>query len=299
VGLPRNEMDIKLEQLHVFLAVVKYHSFSEAALHLGVSKVAVSKTISKLERELTCALFTRTTRKLSLTDNGRNLMNHADNILSATSDLKDAFSSYQAQPQGMLRVMSTAYFGEKYLIPNIAQFQKLYPDLGIELIFEERFPHLEKEQIDIFIGASMPGYDELVRKQFSTTRYVMCASKKYLKQYGTPQKPEDLLKHRYITHSMRQPDNILSFDGAPDLNINPILRLNDANALLQCALNHIGIIKIHDYKVKSEIQNNKLIEILPKYHKKSWPLYLFYTHKKYTPKKIRVMLDFLEGIFST
>jgi len=289
-------MNIKLEQLHVFLTVVKYHSFSEAALHLGVSKVAISKTISKLESELSCTLLTRTTRKLSLTNNGRNLVNHADNVLAATNDLKDAFSSFQSQPQGTLRVMSTAYFGEKYLLPNIQRFQKLYPDLSIELIFEERFPHLEKEQIDIFIGASMPGYDGLVRKQFATTRYVMCASKKYLKQYGTPKKPEDLLEHRYITHSMRQPDNILKFDGAPDLNINPVLRINDANALMQCALNHIGIIKIHDYKAKAEIEDNKLIEILSQYHKKSWPLYLFYTHKKYTPKKVRVMLDFWETI---
>tara|TARA_R110002110_G_scaffold404606_1_gene623161 strand:+ start:195186 stop:196064 length:879 start_codon:yes stop_codon:yes gene_type:complete len=289
-------MNIKLEQLHVFLTVVKYHSFSAASIRLGISKVAVSKTISTLEKELGCTLFNRTTRKLNITEQGINLEQHANNILAASAELTDAFTRYQAQPQGTLRIMSTAYFGEKYLIPNIHKFQTLYPELQLELIFEERFPHLEKEQIDIFIGASMPGYDGLVRKQFTQTRYIMCASKSYLKQHGTPQKPEDLFNHHYITHSMRQPDNVLSFDGHPDITLNPTLRINDANGLMQCALNNLGIIKIHDYKVKEALASQQLIEILSQYHKKTWPVYLFYTHKKYTPKKTRVMLDFLEGI---
>lgn len=287
-------MKLKLEQLHLFKQVADHNSFTAAGAVLGISKVAVSKQISQLELTLKVSLFKRTTRKLALTTQGEMLYQHCLEVLQQVQNLEDAFSALQNSPAGHLKIMITPHFAEHFLIPHLAEFLEYYPDIKVEILLEERFPHLEKENIDIFIGASMPGYDDLVRKQIATTHYVLCASPEYLKKQGTPHTPKDLMKHQYLTHVMRTPSDVISFSKGETVKIHPILSLNDTKALLQCAINHMGIVKLHDYVVKDALQEGKLVEILAPYHEEKIPIYLFYTYRKFLPHTIRVLLDFIE-----
>lgn len=286
----------KLEQLHLFLLAAKLGNFSKAAEKLGISKVAVSKSIGLLEKQLSCTLFERSTRKLTLTEAGHHLLQHAEAVLQASNELANAFSEYQTKPSGKLKLMITPYFAEHLLLPNIGRFIEAYPNLRIEMVIEERFPHLKKENIDLFIGSNMTGYDELVGIPIFKTRYVMCASPKYLQQSDILEKPEDLLSHHYITHSMRKPSNELSFDNGPAFTIDPYLIVNSTRALMICAHQHLGIIKVHEYVARNALEDNTLVEVLPDYHKKTFPIKMFYTYEKYLPQKTRLMVEFFKSL---
>ncbi|MCS5708738.1 LysR family transcriptional regulator [Candidatus Berkiella cookevillensis] len=288
-------MKLKLEQLHLFKQVADSNSFTAAATILGISKVAVSKQIAQLELILKVPLFERTTRKLALTPQGEMLYQHSVAVLQQVQNLEDAFSALQSTPSGNVRIMVTPHFAEYFLLPHLPEFLSTYPEVKIEILLEERFPHLEKENIDIFMGSSMPGYDNLVRKQIAQTRYVLCASPQYLERYGTPHTPKDLIKHRYLTHTMRRPSDVIHFSKGEDLKVSPILSLNDTKALLQCAINHMGIVKLHDYVVQEMLCQKKLIALLPSYHEETIPIYLFYTYRKFLPNTMRVLLDFIEA----
>jgi DNA-binding transcriptional LysR family regulator len=145
----------------------------------------------------------------------------------------------------------------------------------------------------LVIGMSISGPPESIQKTISKTRYAICASPLYLEKFGTPQKPIDLVNHHYLTHGMRQPNHILTFGENHSITLDPILRLNDANALLTCALNGLGIVKLHYYMVKDALKEKKLIEILAPYNQEIYPIYLCYSQNRYLSPKIRHFIDFL------
>jgi DNA-binding transcriptional LysR family regulator len=105
-------------------------------------------------------------------------------------------------------------------------------------------------------------------------------------------KPEDLIKHHYITHSMRVPADVLSFDNGQEIQIKPALWLNDAQAMLMCAIQDMGIVKLHDYMVTEALAKKQLVEVLSAYHKKEQPIYLYYQPSRYLQPKIRCFIDF-------
>ncbi len=157
---------------------------------------------------------------------------------------------------------------------------------------EERVPNLAKEDVDIVIGTSIPGPSEAIQRTIGKTRYIFCASPSYLERFGTPQKPADLIHHRYITHSMRLNDQVLTFDDF-ELNLDPYLRINDTGAMLKCALNGLGIVKLHDYMVNESLAAGRLIEVLQPFSQEVYSIYLYYMENRYLNPKIRFFIDFV------
>jgi DNA-binding transcriptional LysR family regulator len=169
----------------------------------------------------------------------------------------------------------------------------LYPDLKIDLELADRFPDLEKDNIDILCGIEYEGPDHYVRKKIFSANHILCASPDYLAKFGTPKKPEDLKRHRYITHSSRSPDNLLVFSDNKEIYLDFHLRLNDARIMLECALQGLGFIKIFNYHIEEAIRSGALIEILKPYREPEKSIYIYYQQQKFLPKKIRLFLDFL------
>src|SRR5690606_7559301 len=127
------------------------------------------------------------------------------------------------------------------------------------------FPDLRSEKIDILFGVSIEGPSELVRRRLVDTSYVLCASPAYLKKHGQPKSPQELIKHHYIAHSERKPFDIIRLNNGNELNLTPYLQLNDTMAMKECALDGLGIIYVHDYVVREEIHQKKLVPLLTKY----------------------------------
>lgn len=282
----------KFDQITAFIAVIEEHGFAAAARKQHVSTAAISRQVARLESELNVQLIRRTTRHISLTEIGARYYEQVKKTIDDLYEAESAIADSQAVATGILTVTSSRYFATQHILPRLPEFMALNPELRVNLELAERFPDLAEEDIDLIFGVSMEGNLSLVRKRVADTRYIFCCSPNYLKQYGTPETPSDLKKHRYITHSMRRPDNLLVFKGNKEIQVNPVLWLNDSRAMCDCAIAGMGIVKLHDYIVADAIQSGDLVEILSGYQDTVQPVYLYYQQSRYLQPKIRRFIDF-------
>lgn len=283
----------KLNFMKTFLLTVEKGNMALVAKHLGISKAAVSKQIIELEKNLNTQLLRRTTRALILTEAGQLYYESLRKVFSAIGEAESSISQIHSNPTGRLRIASHRYIGEKYIVNHLHEFIELYPNLVVDLELGDRYPDLENENIDVLCGAEYEVPDHLVCKKIASIQRVLCATPSYLDKFGIPNSPEDLRKHRYITHSCRVPDNLLLFKNDKHIYLDYFLRLNDAQAMLKCGLNGLGIIRIHNYYINEHIKNGSLIEILKQYREPPKSMYIFYQQQKYLQPKIRLFLDFL------
>lgn len=282
----------KFERISTFILVIDQNGFAAAARKKGVSTAAISRQMTALEGELGVQLLKRTTRQLSLTDIGEAYYQQCKKILNEFKEAESAISQSKNEATGVLHIMANRYFTITHLLPKLSEFMRRHPNLHIHFQLAERFPNLEKEGIDILFGVSVEGSSELIRRRVASTRYVLCASPDYLTKHGAPDSPADLIKHLYITHSIRKPDNIISFKDGKEIHVNPILWLNDSYAMRECAIQGMGIVNLHDYMVTDAIRDGKLVEVLNEYQEPQKNVYLYYQQSRYLQPKIRRFIDF-------
>lgn len=282
----------KFERIATFISVVEESGFAAAARKKGVSTAAISRQFAALESELCVQLLHRTTRQITLTEIGEEYYRQCKNALSTLHEAENAITKSKNEATGALHIMTNRYFALTHLLPKLSEFKQRNPKLVLHFTLAERFPNLEKEGIDILFGVSVEGSPELVRRRVASTRYVLCASPSYLKQYGIPRDPADLIRHAYITHSERKPNNVLSFKNGRDIHVNPTLWLNDSFVMRECALQGMGLVNLHDYMVADDLKQGKLIEVLHEYQEPQKNVYLYYQQSRYLQPKIRNFIDF-------
>lgn len=282
----------KLECIISFMNIIENQGFAAAAKKRQISTAAISRQITLLEQHLGTALLIRTTRRVTPTPIGIEYYEQCKKTLEALATAENAVKGSQQDASGLLHVMANRYFAKFYIVPRLKKFMKLNPKLRIKLEVAERFPDLASEDIDLIFGISLEGPLGLVRKKVASTRYVLCASPEYLRKHGTPKSPNELSQHRYITHEMRTPDNVLKFDNNFEIYVDPILWLNDSRAMRDCAIQGLGLVRLHDYIVKDALVSKKLIEILPQFNRSTLPVYLYYQQSRYLLPKIRKFIDF-------
>lgn len=279
-------------QITAFIAVVEQNSFAGAARQQGVSTAAISRQVARLEAELHAQLLHRTTRRVTLTEIGAEYYQQCKKALGELAEAERTISESRSVATGTLSIISSRYFALQYLLSRLPEFMAQNPELEIKMELAERFPDLERENIDLIFGMSMPESLDLVRKRVATTRYVLCASPSYLKKRKAPEVPEDLRQHCYIAHSMRQPDNVINFKNNREITANPVLRINDSQALRECALQGMGIVQLHDYMVLDTLRDGRLVELLKEFQEPRQSVYLYYHQSRYLQPKIRHFIDF-------
>lgn len=287
----------KLERIAAFISVIDENGFSAAARKTGMSTAAISRQITALEEALQTQLLHRTTRHVSLTKMGEAYYQQCKKVLGELQEAENVLTYSKKEASGDLHVFANRYFAITYLLPKLPQFMRQYPKVQVHFQLAERFPNLEEEKIDILFGVSLEGSAELVRRRFASTRYILCASPNYLEKNGFPKNPTDLIKHQYITHSFRQPDDIISFKNGKTIHITPSLWLNDSYAIRECALQGMGIVNLHDYMVKEDIKCGNLVEILREHQEPQKNIYLYYQKSRYLQPKIRKFIDFYTKIY--
>lgn len=279
--------------IKTFVRVVELNNFSAAARELKLTVAAVSKHVSQLESELRVQLMTRTTRKIKLTEVGHQYYLECKNILLAVQNAESVIAQTQEAPSGLLRVKSELYFAERFIVPKLEGYNKLYPNVQIELDSSERVPDLIDEDFDVVFGRSLQQSENIIQKTISTTHFTLCASPAYLEKFGTPKSPRDLVNHKYLSHSTRIPNDQLSFGKDDHIYIRPTLLINNSDALLQCALNHMGFIKLQNYLVAQAIKDGDLIELLPNYTNPAIPIKVFYLPANYLQTKVKTFIDYM------
>lgn len=293
-------MDRFLE-MRTFNAVVDAGSFVGAADVLQVSKAAVSRYVSDLEARLGVRLLNRTTRRLSLTDEGQVFYGRCTELLAGVDEAENEITSRSGTASGLLRVNAPVTFGIQHLAHLWGEFRTLNPKVLLDISLSDRLVDLVDEGYDIAIRiASLPS-STLISKRLATTRMVMCASRQYLKLRGTPRHPAELATHDIISYSYWSTKDEWYFDG-PDgkvrVKTHPCIHTNSGDTCRLAALAHQGIILQPSFLVGEDLKNGTLIELMPSFHSIELGIYAVYPTRKHVAPKLRALIDFLAAHFS-
>ena len=278
-------------KMKTFVAVIQENSFNQAAIKLGTSAAEISRRVSSLEAELKAKLINRTTRKLTLTSLGEAYFEDCKKVINDIDAANQRILFQQQEPSGVLVVH---YISSDDVLPIVSEFTRQYPKVVLKLYKVESMPDFEKKEIDVMVGLSedAPIPENCVRKKISKTRYVLCASPDYLAQAKAIKKPKDLSHHLYITHLGRVAlEHMLPFKNDLTIHVTPSIYMNDSEELVKAALAHLGLIWVHDYRVREQLKNNELVEVLADYALPPLNRYLVYRYEQHLESKIRVFLD--------
>lgn len=278
-----------------FVEVVNRSSMAGAARHLRITPAAVSKHILHLENALEIQLLQRSTRKVALTAEGSIYFDHSKKILSAYNEAESALSHSKEEPSGTLKVVCGPEIGNRYLMPRLKDFLTQYPKIRLNIVSTQTLPDLEKENVDVVLGLSTGIPPHWIQRTLTHARWVFCASPDYLKKFGEPQKPSDLIHHQIITRTQRQPNHHIQFKTGESIYFEPYIYFNDTREIRKSALEGLGIAQLHDYIVASDLKNNSLVEILGKYteQKPHIPISLYYCPSTHLHLKVRCFVDFV------
>lgn len=289
----------ELQNMMIFAKVLEAGSFSKAAEQLGVAKSSVSKKVSELEKALGVRLIQRSTRKLNVTEEGEALYQHCRNIRLELEAAKQQLSRYSEAPQGTLRISVSPLFGNTVIAPLIPDFQSRFPEVSVELYYSQRQIDLIGEGYDLSIRMGVLADSSLVAFELFTVKSILCASPRYLDQFGRPQHPSDIESHRYIRWLApnRPPYSKLTFHRGNreySCNINCRFSADDAQATREAVLNGGGLTMLPNYAILKELQSGRLEALLTDYGTEELPISLIYPQRKHIPPKVRVFSEYLK-----
>jgi LysR family transcriptional regulator for bpeEF and oprC len=288
----------RLHAMRIYSRVARLGSFTRAADDLELSRAAVSEAVAALEQHLGARLLTRTTRRVALTTEGADFLERCQRILAEVEAAEEAVRGARARPQGSLRVEVPTAFGRGLLLPALPEFMTRYPDLKLDLRFNDRVVDLVAEQVDcaVRVGAVLP--KSYVARRIATTRRVIVASPGYLAAAGRPLRLEDLAGHRLLgvasgatgrAHEWR-------FRGgrAPAVDFAAVFNL--AEAQLAAALAGGGLAQTIDLLAGELIARGRLETVLDDFVGEGPPISIVYPAGARGSAKLRVFADFAEGL---
>lgn len=290
----------RLSAMRVFVEVVDRGSQSAAAEALELSRPAVSRYLAELEEWVGARLLHRTTRRLSLTPPGAEVLARCRQMLELEGDMRAAVSSPDSAPRGVLRVTASTSFGQAHLAPAIVDYTRRYPDVAVDMVMADRTVNLVDERIDLALRVTNDLDPNLIARRLAACRSVLCASPDYLRQQGTPGRLEELGLHNCLTHSYTG-KSLWHFvrAGAPvSVAVGGNISSNEATTLVEAAVCGAGIAMLPTYAVGELVRAERLRVLLPETPPRDMTLYGVYTSRKHMPPTLRTLLDFLAQRFS-
>lgn len=301
-----------LGNMRVFLSVARLGSFSEAGRQLDLAPSSISRQIGQLEDSLGVRLFTRTTRKLTLTGAGELWSERAARILAEVEEAREAVRDFDAAPRGVVRVSAPIAFGRLHAAPAIIGFLQNYPDIGVEFGLTDRRVDLVEEGVDVALRIGQLPDSSLVARRLAPMERLICASPQYLQRRGMPALPADLENHDcltfrlYDTGSIWRPGadlwQLQGPDGACEIPVKGPLKATSAEVLVRAALADMGLILVLDWLVEPYIQTGELVRVFADYRiahdTGDGAIYAVYPSGRYIPAKVRVFIDYMAAHFA-
>ena len=285
-----------LNLMAVYAHVVEGGSFSVAARRLGMSRSAVSKAVTKLEKALGARLLHRSTRHLSTTEVGAIYAEHCSRILDEASAAEQVVSSLHRQPRGVLKVAASVAFGTLHVAPALAEFLSRCPELTIDMTVSDRAIDLAEEGYDVMIRVAREVPPNVVARPLAPVRRKLCATPEYFEQHGVPLVPQDLVHHNCLDYVHSGEQGLWRFTGPEGEIAVPVagrLRINDDEALSQAVLGGLGIALLPTFIIGRELQAGHLRAALSEYIPVERHIYAVYLPTRYLPTKVRSFIDFL------
>ncbi|HXW74341.1 MAG TPA: LysR family transcriptional regulator [Steroidobacteraceae bacterium] len=287
----------QLTCMRSFVRVADLHSFTRAADALGLSRAVVSTHVADLEKHLRCQLFHRTTRRVGLTSDGAEYLGRCQRILAELEAADEAVRGTRLSVQGRLRVDVPVEFGRSLLIPALPKFTARYPDLQLEVQFNDRVVDLIAEEIDLVVRVGAVREPHLVARRVVTTRLLTCASPEYLRSHGVPMLPGDLRRHRlvgYLPTGTRRAHRWLFQRGAERARLTlPFnIAFNSAEAGIRAAIRGAGVLQAMDLVVAEALALGRLQVVLPDWSAPGKAISVVCRAALRDSPKIRVFADF-------
>ena len=289
-------MDV-MHSMAVFRRVVEAQNFSAVARETNMSQSTVSKHIAALEERLGTKLLNRSTRSLKLTEAGKEYYHHCIRILNDFQEAEASVGKGKIKPTGTLRISTGAAFGRTYMLPCLDEFFSTYPDINIDLLFDDDYIDLVKQGIDLAIRIGPLADSTLIARKIGTSPRVVVASTEYLVKHGRPKKPADLMKHNCLLYSLQKTPDLWYFNSAQEgdesIRVSGRLKASSPDAICDATMEGLGISVLCEWYARKYIKDGRLKVILQDYHPTAYDINAVYPERKFVPQKVKRMIEFL------
>jgi LysR family transcriptional regulator for bpeEF and oprC len=292
----------RLEALKVFCRVVEYGGFSKAADRLGISTPSITKQVAALENHFNVKLLNRTTRRMSLTDEGRKCYEQALQLLDGMGELEDSLQQSHATPAGMLRIDMSTIISRLYVAPALPRFLAQYPDIRIKATINDRMTDLVDEGVDVSVRIGELADSNLIARPLCKTSYLCCASPEFIRKHGLPSSPEDLDLFPCLSflklHSRQPRPWAFEKDGEQLLySPDPRIGIDHPESLIEATIAGGGIVQLLSVSVQPFVQTGQLVPVLEDWAAPGPTVAALYQQKNHQAAKIKVFVEFLQTLF--
>jgi LysR family transcriptional activator of dmlA len=293
--------------LGFFSTLISSGSLGAAARELGVTTAAVSKHLAQMESRLGLVLVNRTTRRMSLTHEGEIYLDHARRILGEIDDLEHMLWGSTKAPQGLLRVNATLGFGRSHIAPLITEYVKQFPQVDIQLQLSVNPPPITDDAYDVCFRFGHPPDSRSIARLIAPNKRILVASPAYIKEYGEPKSPSELIKHNCI--GIRQGDEgygLWRFSSGKGKSKNEFtdsakvrgnLTTNDGGIAVNWALDGRGIVLRAEWDVTQHLKSGRLIQVMKNFETPDADIYAVYAERHKTSVRVKTLIDFAIASF--
>ena len=291
----------RLMALQAFARVVELGGFTKASDSLQMPKTSVSDLVQSLEKHLGARLLQRTTRRVTVTAEGAAFYERCVHILADLDEAEASVMQGRVAPKGRLRVDMPGALARLFIIPRLPSFLARYPDLRLELGMGLRPVHLLEEGIDCVVRIGVQKDSSLVARRVGTMSTVCCASPAYLKEHGTPHRPEDLSTHRCVTYLSNRTGRAIDWEFARggqkvQLTVDGVLAVNDHDAYIAASLMSFGIVKVANYVARPYLESAQLTQVLADWTAEQSPISVMYPQSRHLSAKVRIFVDWVSEL---
>lgn len=288
----------KIHAMQLFIRIAELESFSRAADSLGLPKGSVSRQIQALENGLGTQLLHRTTRRVSLTQDGMVYYERAKDLLANLDELDGLFLLDPASISGRLRVDMPVGVARNLVIPKLPQFLQQYPGIELELSSSDRLVDVIREGFDCVVRVGTLKDSGLIARPLGKLSVINCASPDYLARFGYPETLDDLASHAVVHYALNlgsRPQGFEYYDGESThwVKTGGVLTVNSTETYHASALAGLGIIQVPRVGARDALRAKKLVEILPQYRPSPMPVSLIYPHRRNLSRRVRLFMEWL------
>ncbi len=285
----------KWEGVIEFVAVAEVASFTEAANRLSTSVAQVSRKVGRLEQRLSSKLLNRTTRKVTLTEVGQTYYQHCRHLVDGLDAAERAVTDLRTSLSGKIKITAPVTYGEQKLTRHLNQFLLQHPDVSLEVVLSNRKLDLLEHGFDLAIRLGSLDDSSAIAKRLSSRQMHVCASPGYLQCYGEPHSLLELNHHQCLQGSNAY-WRFMENGQKRQLKVQGRIQCNSGKALVESALQGLGIVQLPNYYLEEHLASGELVELLTQYKDEQEGIWALYPHNRFLTAKVRSLVDYLSEV---
>ncbi len=293
----------RIDHLRVFVRIASCRSFAQAADQLGLPRASASLALQQLESRLGTRLLNRTTRRVSLTQDGEALLERAAALIADMEDIEQQFRPARGSVVGRLRVDVPGRIARRLIAPALPELLSQHPELQVELGSSDRVVDLVQDGVDCALRVGALAASSLVARPLGLIEMINCASPAYLARHGTPRGPQDLAAHEVVDYISPGSGRSAAWEWVEDARVHtaqPPSRVsaNNAETCIACALAGLGLIQIPAFDVQHHLLAGELVPVMPQARAAPMPVHLVYPHRKHLSRRLQTFMVWLETLMA-